>query len=360
MRWCILLPLLALLPLMVLAQAPKAVKWGILPLAHPDSKLLLGIDWRKVLESPLGPTLQKQVALGGHPLFGFLDSIENLDRLLVSSPGGGGPNGKGPLLVVGEGRFALNKIRQMAKADGAVSRRYNDIEILVPPNATTEDLHFVLIDSHTILFGDGISVKAAVDRWQSPNEDYLRSAIFQRAIALSGSQEIWAVANDPSDALTGLGINANTLSEQVDSIEMGINVAQTFNATLLVKANTEEAASMLATGLPALLQIAALTYNNQPSLAQVSKRLKVMNEKGYLKMAVALDAKLLDLSLNDLRASMQGREAQVTVSTRMATPTTAVAASAPAALPQAPTRRVIRIIGEDGVREIPYNTPPND
>lgn len=37
----------------------------------------------------------------------------------------------------------------MAKADGAVSRRFNDVELLVPPDATNADLHFALLDGQT-------------------------------------------------------------------------------------------------------------------------------------------------------------------------------------------------------------------
>src|SRR5215510_7964553 len=153
MRWCIVSFVLGFLPLIAFAQSRPAAKWTILPLAHPDAKLLLGIDWRRILESPLGPTILKQVQQGGHPLFGFLEAIDNVDRLLVSSPGTI-EGRKRPLLVVGEGRFSLPKIRAMAAADGAVPRRYNDVELLVPPRATVDDLHFALLDGNTILFGD--------------------------------------------------------------------------------------------------------------------------------------------------------------------------------------------------------------
>jgi hypothetical protein len=62
-------------------------RWSIFPLAHPGARLLLGVDWRRALASPLGPVLLKQVRLGGHPLLGFLESIDNVDRILVSSEG---------------------------------------------------------------------------------------------------------------------------------------------------------------------------------------------------------------------------------------------------------------------------------
>src|SRR5262249_58426461 len=130
----------------------------------------------------------KQVQQGGHPLFGFLEAIDNVDRLLVSSPGTI-EGRKRPLLVVGEGRFSLPKIRAMAAADGAVPRRYNDAELLVPPRATVDHLHFALLDGNTILLGDGISVKGAIDRWQRMDAPLERDSILLRAASVSTAQE---------------------------------------------------------------------------------------------------------------------------------------------------------------------------
>src|SRR5262249_47323969 len=246
------LPALMLLTAMELPaaeQAPGPARWTILGLAHPDAKLLVGLDWRRIVESPLGPAVQRQVRLGGHPLLGFLDSIENLDRMLVSSPGNE-DGGRSPLLVVGEGRFSLPKIRAMAKADGAVSKRYNDVELLAPANAAPHDLHFALLDSQTILCGDGISVKQAIDRWQRGENIANRNESFSRAQALSMTQQAWAVIREPGDSLASLGIAGTALAEQTESLEVGVSFSQTLNASLWIKAGSEEAAQTLSVGLP--------------------------------------------------------------------------------------------------------------
>ena len=52
--------------------------------------------------------------------------------------------------MVVEGAFVLSKIRKMATADGAISRRYNNVELLVPPGATNDDLHFALLDGNAV------------------------------------------------------------------------------------------------------------------------------------------------------------------------------------------------------------------
>jgi hypothetical protein len=348
MRWSVVAYIIMLLPLIAVAQTARPSKWTLLPLAHPDAKLLLGIDWRRVKESPLGPAILKQVQQGGHPLLGFLESIENVDRLIVSSPGSAGA-AKAPLLVIGEGRFALPKIRAMAKSDGAVSRKYNDVELLVPPNATNADLHFALVDGATILCGDGTSVKGAIDRWLRAEGAEDRNPLFFRATTLASTQEIWAVVTEPSTSLSSLGIGNSPIAEQIKNLELGLLLGQTLSATLWINTVSEEAADTLSTGLPALLQLAALQYSNQPSLAQLARRLKVINDKGFVKMAVTIDSKLFEQSMTELRAA--------------ATPPPTRAMAAPSTTPQpaitappAPSGpRVVRIVGmDDGVKEIPY------
>lgn len=335
-------------------------------MAHPDARLLAGIDWRRIVNSPLGPIVIRQVRQGGHPLLAFLDSIDNIDRLLVSTPGNG-PGGRKPLLVIADGKFALPKIRAMASADGAVARRYNDVELLVPANATNHDLHFALLNATTILFGDGFSVKEAIDRARRGEAASSKNPLFARAGAVSAIQDVWAVIEDPAESLSSLGLQGSDLAEQVDTIELGLSMADTVKVQILIKALNSEAVETLATGVPALLKLAALTYTNQPYLAQVSKRLKVATEKNYLKMGVSLDGKLFEQAMNELRAApsdaVQVAEAQPVAEPALARPQLPqpAAATRPAAatmLP-APTRRVVRIVGaEGGDIEIPYDARP--
>jgi len=248
----------------------------------------------------------------------------------------------------------------MAKSDGALSRKYNDVELLVPPNATNADLHFALLDGQTILFGDGTSVKGAIDRWQKADAMHDRNPLFFRAVTLSTTQDIWAVVQDPSDSLSSLGINASTLSDQVENVELGISVSQTLNAALTIKATSAEGAETLATGLPALLQLAALTYSHQPALTQLAKRLKVASESNLVKMGFSMDSKLIEQSINELRASATSTE--VAETSRLSVPgpgplSSPAAAEAGLSIPVPLGPRVIRIVGMDeGIREIPIRT----
>ncbi|MBI3207420.1 MAG: hypothetical protein HYZ37_00785 [Candidatus Solibacter usitatus] len=360
MKWAIAITLLTVLPMIAVAQPVRTTKWTLFSFAHPDAKLLLGMDWRKILSSPLGPVMQRQINQGGNPLFLFMESIENMDRLLVSSPGGTSEEGQGaerpPLLVVGEGRFALARIREMAKADGAVARRYNGVELLVPPDATNGDLHFALVDAQTILFGDGNSVKQAIDRWQRGDQPGSRNQMFARAARLAENHEAWAVVEDPADSLRSLGMGDSLLAEHVEGLEFAVSFGQTMTATVRIEAPDEEASATLADGLPALLQLLAFQYSKQPSLTALARSVKVMKEGSYIKLGMTADARLLERSMNELRASTEPPalpkgEAQA----RFEIPTLAQVAPTLAAPPPPPVQRVIRITGGmDGDKAIPF------
>jgi hypothetical protein len=349
MRWCIIAFVLMVFPLIALPQAPRLKSWGILPLAHSDAKLILGLDWRRLVESPLGPAVLKQVSLGGHPLLLFLDSIENVERILFSSPGkrsGGRP----PMLVAGQGRFQMAKIRALAKADGAVSRRYNDVELLAAPNASNQDLHFAFLEDQIILAGDGASVKSAIDRWQRKDTSHQKNPVHIRALGMSSAHEVWAVADTPSESLASLNLGESELAEQVERLEIGLTVTQTLNAHLLIHTASEEAADTLGAGLPALLQLAAFAYQQQPSLAHLARKVKVMREKNLLKIGFNVDAALFEQSMNELRAAA----APAATVSQPAAP--ALAAPSVAASSE---RKVVRIVGmDDGVKEIPFESKP--
>lgn len=348
MRW-FLLAMVLIVPLSANSQNNRAPDWAVFPLAHPDAKLLVGIDWRRILDSPLGPVLLKQIRQGGHPLLSFLDSIDNVDRLLLSTPGE--KQGiRRPLLVIAEGRFLLSKIRKLAVADGAISRRYNDVELLVAPEAGNQDVHFALLDGNTILFGDGASVKAAIDRWQRMTGSHDRNPLFFRAVTLAAAHELWAVAEAPAEALAAFGFRLTELVQRVTQLELGATFSKAFNCSLLLKADSEEVAQTLASGVPALLQLLALIDEQRSVLAQLAQRIKVTAESARVRFSLALDGGLLESSLASLRSQSKLRSDAGAAQQRLAS------AIAPAGQKSAePVRRVVRVIGaEDGNKEIPY------
>lgn len=138
-------------------------------------------------------------------------------------------------------------------------------------------------------------------RWQNQDTSHEKNELIRRAGVLSAGQEAWVLAKDPAQAFPGIGITSSPLAAEVESIELQVSAGESLSASVSIKAATPEAAETLGTGLPALLNLVALTYSGQPSLTQVARRLKTVTEQTYVKMGFTLDGKLLNQSLNELR-----------------------------------------------------------
>lgn len=376
---------------MVMAALPLAAmqtqrtKWNIWHLVHPNTRLLIGLDWRQALQSPLGPMLRKQVSEGGHPLLSFLESIENVDRLLVSSPGVAEEGKKAPLLVVAQGRFELSKIRRMATADGAVSRRYNDVELLVPSGAANEDIHFALLDTTTIVFGDGTSVKAAINRNLRQEPVNVRNLVVARSMTMSGTTDAWIVSEEPLEPLNSLGIGTMPFIEMLSGLEVGVAIREGVGIQLAMFPKTAEAGQQLKNGISPLLELLALQPQMDPRVQEIAKRCRISLERGAVRVVADLDRKLVETALNAMRTTKTERATVPGPADRLRAPGAAGAAvsleggvkpgagpivGAPAlGVPVAgapvlgapvttSSRKVVRIVGmEEGVKEIPYNPP---
>jgi hypothetical protein len=367
--------LMAALPLTAMQATQQPSKWSVWHLVHPDTKLLIGLDWRQAQQSPLGPMLKKQVAEGGHPLLNFLESIENVDRLLVSSTGAAPGGRRPPLLVIAQGHFQLSKIRTLATSDGAVSRRYNDVELLVPGGgAANEEIHFALIDASTILFGDGVSIKAAINRHLRQEPPNNRNLAVARSMTLSTANDFWMVSEEPFQALNNLGIGTMPFMEMLTGLEMNVTMRDGLNVQLSLFAKTAEDAQQLMNGISPLLQLMAIQPQANLGIQELARRCHITLDRGIVRLTADLERKLVDQALQTMRAT---RSQQVTQGpapgTRLTTPLQGALQQAGQSGPQAQSgpppgaaavttssRKVIRIVGmEEGIREIPYNNPPD-
>src|SRR5438105_596135 len=89
----------------VFACAPLAPAETVRPiwkLAHSNAKSLIGIDVRQIRQSVLGRALEEQwLAKLAKPIPGF-DLLDQVDRILISSPGSKSPDDpqEPPILLV--------------------------------------------------------------------------------------------------------------------------------------------------------------------------------------------------------------------------------------------------------------------
>jgi hypothetical protein len=133
---------------MTLGLFAFAIAWKFIA---PDAPEVVAMDWKRVLESPLSAAIRREIPATAAPVLASVNFIEGISHA-VWTPG----------LVVLEGAFDLERLKDMATADGGTVKQYKKAELLAP--AEDGGTHVGLVSSSVVLLGVEENVKAAIDR----------------------------------------------------------------------------------------------------------------------------------------------------------------------------------------------------
>lgn len=186
--------------------ARAGVDPALLALAPSDSKLLIGVQVDQVKAAPFGQYLISQIKLdpsAGKALeaAGF-DPRRDLTELLVAS------NGVNNGLLMGRGSFHPEKLSAAASSAGLVGSTYRGVQVLEGKSAGNSPFGaLAFLDRSTMIAGDSVAVRAAIDR-HAATESF-SGTLAARARQISSSNDIWiASLQAPAEALSGLAHDA--------------------------------------------------------------------------------------------------------------------------------------------------------
>lgn len=138
-----------------------AVAWKFIA---PDAPQVVAMEWKRVLESPSSASLRREIPPAAVPVLSSINFIDGIERV-VWTPG----------LAVLEGSFDLQKLKDMALADGGVVKAYRKAELLAP--ADQDGTHVGLVNPSLVMLGLESEIKSAIDRgekgkdWSAPGYD---------------------------------------------------------------------------------------------------------------------------------------------------------------------------------------------
>ncbi len=202
----------ALIALLLSARALVGADPSLPQYVPPNTRILIGVQFRAILDSDWGKAVLEQVksASGdvwtkGLPVIGF-DPLKDLDEVWIM---GTSMDNKAPMLAVLRGRFDASRLP-------AAIGRYHEVP-LVPMDAKRQQL-LAFLNPSTLLAGDRFTVERAIDRHASataPNAHLLAAAV-----ALRARYWIWAVA----DGLDGVPASKTAPKgiEAVEGFEFGL------------------------------------------------------------------------------------------------------------------------------------------
>ncbi len=170
MRWIALL----------LAGSAWAADFPMPEFVPPGTTLVMGIQLRRILDSPLGKRITEDAghaAIAAQAQFGGIDFLKDVDQMLLATSGTGKET---PALIVMKGRFHETE-----------GQRYHGVSILTVPQHPDQLL--AIVDPSTAIGGTVALVHAAIDR---RGDDSARSPeMAQRIAALAGQYDVWGLGD---------------------------------------------------------------------------------------------------------------------------------------------------------------------
>lgn len=327
--------------------------------AHPEAKALVGIEWRRIVNSPLGLELRQKLAEANPGQMQDIDIIDSVGRLFISSPGNppGAPEGNQPPAVIAvQGQFDLERIRQLAAEKMTGSSDYLGVEVLESEQAGQEPVGLALVSDRLLLLGDIASLQGAIDHHAAGDPGQASNPLFLRAAELSGTNDIWVVAEASPADFSKDGAAAMPMLKDVERIEVGVSFQSGLGLEVNLGARSPESAAELAAGAKLMLGMLLASHQPKDGGPNLAEKLQIGAEQSLVKLA-------LQLSQDELQSGLR----QWTSSVKAGVMASAASGGAESAAGQAwgweqnrsetlrppPRDRKVKIYGlEEGTREI--------
>ncbi len=258
--------------------------------AHPEAKALIGIEWQRILRSPLGEEIRKKIAESNPAGLEDLELMERVQRIFISSPGKpeGAPEGKTAGVVAIQGDFDLEKIRELAAEKTTGSSNYGGVEILELAGKDGEPAALALVSGQLLLLGDAGSVEAAIDHYQEGDPSQVSDPLFQRAAELSADSDIWIVAKANPGDFAGKDGKQPKFLESVRRFEAGLSLQDGLGLRLNLGAEDPEKAKEMAGALKLMLGMILSSQEPKGDGPNLAEKLRVAAQESRVEMALEL------------------------------------------------------------------------
>jgi hypothetical protein len=326
-----------------------------LELIQPNAGFVLGLEWRKIVDSSVGATLTEQIKKAGLPPVPAAEALveallHDLDSVVIAASSTALSKNAGaqpPALVVLKGRFKA-ELRSKLKGMAKNSETYRSVELLTAPEdtpagaaATASKNRIAFLDANTVVAGDAGEVRAAIDRAKGGRPAAARGGILEGIAELASKNDLWIVFELPANALKQAPPAAAEMFSGVKSAELGMSFQQGFALQMNVRTKDDASATAVAQALQGLIAIGAMSQSQSPQAGEVLKKILVTPENSRVKLALSLDRSELEKMIQEAQSSAASAPKRI---------------AAPAPEPAGP--KSVRITGLDsGPIELPLSPP---
>ena len=258
-----------LLALTAAAGTLYPAEFPLLSMIPDDAGSVVGFDAGKVLSSPFGRRILSRMQSDDPRLkilfqLGF-DPARDLRHVVVSSAGGGG---SGRSLIAASGVFDARKIAQGLAgelvANSLKKSVYEGIEMMVGADGNG----LAIPDNNTILLGDGLLIRSALDRRRLKTTRRPPSTLQMLAKAerwMSG-YDLWFASSGPQNDFTGRvgeratgGVISSELLKGFDRTYGGLRFADSLDVGVETVAKSEKDAGTMVKAMKLLSVVSLMT-----------------------------------------------------------------------------------------------------
>ena len=292
-------------------SAVAAVDPSLVALAPPGTKAFVGIQVDQAQSSALGRFLLSQADSGSGldkfaTLTGF-DPRRDLSQILIASTGQ--QDQPGAALILGRGAFQPDKLTAAASLAGATKVTYSGIDMLTGKGNTKGGMQtLAFLNSTTVLIGDTVGLKSAIDRYRSGTA--FGGSLAQRASEVSSQYQAWFVAASVDELANsfgggaGGGIPANAF-QSILTAAGGLKLAtDAVTVGLEAVTRTDKDAQSLVDVVKFLVSMVQSNGNNDPNAARAANlaNLASITATGPLmRISVAIPEKDVEQMLGSTR-----------------------------------------------------------
>jgi hypothetical protein len=329
---------------------------------YPDAKALISIDWARIRQSAAGTMMREKLLTAGPlPVIPGMELLNDVDRVLISSPGNkpSDESAQPPVLIAVRGHFDPAKVRQVFTRLGAKPQTYNSFQVYRPQGKNAaggdaKDVAFLLFDPETILFGDTRAIFATLDRNQFGPPAQAAGSLFARAAEMEMNYDFWVIMDATeimsSDSVTAF-LRGGEWASEARGFEAGVNLRAGLAADITLRFSSEATAKRMTGELTRVMTLVSKDKSSDAQVREMAKKVKFGLDGASAKISLRLTQQELEQSAQAYAAS---RKASAQLAANAATQAKAAPVRAPVPAPAKPA--VIRIEGlDEGTREIPFD-----
>ena len=287
---------------LLLAAGARAAESGLPDFLPPATKVMFGVQVRRILNSSLTQGVTPGAAAGALAgagqmgadwrkivsLAGF-DPFKDIDEVLIASAAEGPNQGRNqgqnpPMLLIARGHFNVERFSANASP-------YHGVPVLSTEPSSSGTI--ALLDASTAILGEIAEVHAAIDRRGSGAS--IDRTLASTIASLRARYDIWGLGDRPA-SLVPQSLHPDGL-DTIDRFQFGLSIAHGLEIAAEVHARSAKDAEKLLQSV----QFLELIMKSQPGTE--SARFEIQEDHGSIKLALTISEAEVKKAMEAQRAA---------------------------------------------------------